>query len=89
MYLIYLQLYCIVEPNITASVTPAMIVGNEGQVPIRLSCIASVVQNITSISYQFTWMRNGVPVDLLDNRIMVYHHDVLIVIYGHKGFCLM
>ena len=68
VYLIYL--YCVVAPNLTHSAAPGMIVGNAGQVSIGLSCTASVTENIASLLYQFTWMRNGLLI-LPDNRIMV------------------
>ena len=68
MYLIYL--HCTVAPNLTHSAAPGMIVGNVGQVSIGLSCIVSVVENIASILYYFTWMRNGLRI-LPNNRIMV------------------
>ena len=88
IHLIYF--YCTVAPNITVSATPAMIVGNERQVPIRLTCTASVVENITSLSYQLTWMRNGMPVDhQLDNRIMVQQHYSYCIFYQLEAVALI
>ena len=55
----------------TVIVDPPVINGNATEVPIRLTCIATVEENITSDEYQVIWMLNGVPIEQPNERIMV------------------
>ena len=58
-------------PTLTASLAPAVISGDEGSSAIMFNCTPSVVENVASPSYQFTWMKDGSPADLADTRITV------------------
>ena len=62
-----------VAPNVTVLAAPPMVVGDENHVPIILSCTALMMGNVTSsISYQFTWLKDGLPINQPDDRIMVH-----------------
>jgi len=61
------------DPVVMATISPTMVFGDEGSVPINLTCTASVTpSNIISAVYVFTWLRNGAVIDPSDDtRIMV------------------
>lgn len=61
-----------IEPNLAAGVFPPLIIGNSGMDNINLLCTTMVMQNLASSDYTFTWMKDGSPLNLSDNRIMVY-----------------
>ena len=61
----------LLDPTLTVTVDPPVINGNITEVPINLTCTATVEESITSDEYQFTWMLNGVIIDQSDGRINV------------------
>jgi len=60
-----------VAPMLTASLTPSVISGDERTDSIAFICSPSVVEDVASPSYQYTWMRNENLIDLTDPRITV------------------
>jgi len=62
-----------VDLVVTATIDPAMITGDAGNVPVNLTCTASVIPtDIISAAYVFTWRRNETVIDTSnDTRIMV------------------
>ena len=51
--------------------SPPLLTGDSGENAIELVCIAAVAEDITSASYQFTWIKDNTPVDLSNDRIEV------------------
>lgn len=45
--------------------------GNSGEDAIELTCTAIVEEDVMLASYQFTWNKDTIPIDLSNNRIMV------------------
>jgi len=58
-------------PTLSAVVTSTVISGDEGSTPIAFACKPSVVENVTSTTYQFTWMKDGSTINVPDDRITV------------------
>jgi len=63
------------------SLNPSEINGDERLQNIALSCTSSVEENVSSPSYQFTWMLNQSPIDLTDTRIVVCNFQYLLTCY--------
>ena len=58
-------------PTLRANLSPSLLTGDSGENAIELVCIAAVAEDITSASYQFTWIKDKTPVDLSNDRIEV------------------
>ena len=58
-------------PTITATLTPSEIIGSAGDVPINLTCTATVEEDIMFDEYEIDWMFNDAPVDQSGDRINV------------------
>ena len=63
----------LLDPRLTAELSPPLVTGTSNEDPIELLCSAVVVvtEGIILASYQFEWMKNDVPVNFLDYRYMV------------------
>ena len=59
-------------PTLSAKLSPPLLTGDSGEDAIELLCTAIVAEDVISASYQFTWIKDDTPIDILSNkRIMV------------------
>ena len=58
-------------PTLRVSLLPPLLIGDTGEDTIELLCTATVVEDVASASYQFTWIKDSTPISLLNDRIMV------------------
>jgi len=54
-----------IAPSLVAQLFPSLVTGDSRRDPIGLSCTASVIEDVTFASYQFTWFKDGFPLDML------------------------
>ena len=69
-------------PTLRVSLLPPLLIGDSGEDTIELLCTATVVEDVASASYQFTWIKDSTPISLLNDRIMV-----CITMYVHAYIC--
>ena len=71
-------------PTLTAKLSPSLIVGDTGEDPIKLLCTALVEEDVMLPYYQFKWIKDSSPADLLNDRIEVCitnHHYTTISLF--------
>ena len=59
------------EPRLMAQLLPPLVTGVSSKDPLELHCSAIVAEDVILDSYQFTWLKNDVPVTLSDSRYKV------------------
>ena len=71
MYICTLVAYFLV-PTLRSGLSPSLLIGDSGVDAIELICTAAVAEDVTSASYQFTWIKDNTPIGLPNDRIMVH-----------------
>ena len=69
----------ILGPSLLTQLYPPLANGTSGEDAVELLCTA-VVADVILASYQFTWMKNDVPVNLSDSRYMVHCTYIYVLI---------
>ena len=65
--------YYLTAPDLVAQLSPSLVTGDSRRDPISLMCTASVAENVILASYQFTWFKDGFPLDMIIyiNRVSI------------------
>ena len=67
-----MQLYipCYLVPTVRIDLSPPLLNGNSGEDALELLCTAIVAEDVAA-SYQFVWIKDGIPIVLPNDRIVV------------------
>jgi len=52
--------------NFTVELMPSIVNGNAGKIPINLTCIPKIMENVTLAVFQFTWMKDLIVINQSD-----------------------